>query len=66
MTFHVMDNPSPYNAILGREWLHIMGKVPFAEKILPRYPGVKSNSERSNTRETEELMLRRMVLINER
>ena len=27
-TYHVMDCPSPYNAILGRPWLHQMKAVP--------------------------------------
>lgn len=52
MTFHMMDNPSPYNTILDGESLHAMGNVLFEDKISPRYLGVMPNSERSNNKET--------------
>lgn len=52
-TFHVMDNISPYNAILGQEWLHNMRKTPATDKPLPDYPAIAASNQRSNTRETE-------------
>lgn len=47
----MMENPSPYNAILGGEWLHAMGKVLSVGEILPHYPGIVTNNKRLNTRE---------------
>lgn len=58
MTFYMMDSPSPYNAILGREWLHVMGHVPFKDIIPLRYPKMMLSSEGLNNMETEGLVPR--------
>lgn len=52
MTFHVMDNRSPYNVTFGREWLHVMENVIFKDRIPPHYSKVTSSSKRFNDRET--------------
>lgn len=57
MTFHVMNCLSFYNAILDREWLHGINKIPLGDNLLPRYPSMRANSRRSNPKGTEELML---------
>ena len=36
--FMVIDTPSPYNIILGRQWLHAMGAVPSTLHQLLRFP----------------------------
>ena len=51
MTFHVMDSLSPYNVILGQEWLYAMRKIPFKDRILPRYPGTTPSRGEFNNRE---------------
>ncbi|TQE13087.1 hypothetical protein C1H46_001171 [Malus baccata] len=50
MTFYVMDSSSPYKAILGREWLHVMRKVHFNDRIPSRYPRMLPSSERFNNK----------------
>lgn len=38
VTFHVMDVPTPHNAILGQNWLHKMRVVPSTYHLLPSTP----------------------------
>ncbi|TQE10385.1 hypothetical protein C1H46_003982 [Malus baccata] len=45
--------PSLYNATLGREWLHRMGKIPYFDNLLSRYPAIRANIRRSNAVETK-------------
>ncbi|KAB2617241.1 hypothetical protein D8674_013110 [Pyrus ussuriensis x Pyrus communis] len=64
MTFHVMDNLPLYNVILGREWLHAMGKVPFKDPS--RYSKLMRTSKRFNDREIEGLVPTDETLVEER
>ncbi|TQD77045.1 hypothetical protein C1H46_037417 [Malus baccata] len=57
MTFNVMDCPSLCNAILDREWLHGIRKIPLGDNLLPCYPSMKVSNRRLNHKGTKEPML---------